>query len=260
MDATAKMLTSSYPIGEVLFFRSFFGFIPLIPAWRTAFRAASSLQADWLSQLLRGSLVIGCTVTFFFAVRHISLLDVTAISLAAPFFMTVFAAIFLRETVRPIRWVAVATGFLGVCLAMNGARFSWSVYSGIALSSAVLYALTAVMTKHLSRMVPAIITTGCSNVMLLLFSIMLFSNTWAMPSGHDISILVLMGIAGGLSSYLLAAGISHAGVSVTAPLEYTILIWAAFFGYIIFNELPTPITVLGIIIIATSGILNAIMR
>ncbi|PRD41162.1 hypothetical protein C5748_23255 [Phyllobacterium phragmitis] len=260
MDASAKLLTSSYPVGEVLIFRSLFGFIPLILTWPASFRVASNPPEVWLLQILRGALVIGCMLTFLVAVKHISLVSITAISLAAPFFMTIFAALFLREAVGIIRWAAIVAGFLGVCLAMNNVGFSWSVYSGVALLSAVLYALIAVLTKHLSRTVPAVVTTGCSNVMLLLFCMTLFSDRWLIPSAHDVGVLAIMGIAGGLSSYLLAAGTAHADVSVIAPIEYTIFVWASFFGYVFFNEVPTTTTISGIIIIAASGIINARKR
>ncbi|GAB1584269.1 hypothetical protein PPNSA23_42120 [Phyllobacterium phragmitis] len=195
-------------------------------------------------------------LAFFVAVKHISLVSVTAISLAAPLFMTIFAAVLLRETVGLVSWGAVGAGFLGICLATYDGGLSWSAYSGVALLSALLYALVAILTKHLSRTVPAIVTTGCSNVILLAFCTIAFSDIWLLPSAHDLSILAIMGITGGLSSYLLAAGTAHADVSVIAPIEYTILVWATTFGYIFFNEVPALSTILGILIIAVSGIVN----
>ncbi|KXF77946.1 hypothetical protein ATN84_24845 [Paramesorhizobium deserti] len=256
MDASAKLLTSSYPVGEVLIFRSLFGFLPLIFSWRSSIPLANTPPTIWLLQLLRGALVIGCMLTFLIAVKHISLVSVTAISLAAPLFMTIFAAVLLRETVGLVRWGAITAGFVGICLVMRDGGLSWSAYSGVALLSAIFYALIAILTKHLSRTVPATITTACSNVMLLIFCIVLFSDRWLTPSAHDLGILAIMGIAGGLSSYLLAAGTAHADVSVIAPIEYTILVWATAFGYAFFNEVPALSTLPGILIIAISGIVN----
>ncbi|WP_196905767.1 EamA family transporter [Candidatus Symbiopectobacterium sp. 'North America'] len=65
-----------------------------------------------------------------------------------------------------------------------------------------------------------------------------------------------MGVSGGISNYLFTAAFRFADVSTIAPLEYTVLIWAALLGFFIFGEIPTVIMISGAALIIVSGIAN----
>ncbi|QQC67893.1 DMT family transporter [Paraburkholderia ginsengisoli] len=260
MDASAKWLTKGYPIGEIAFFRAVFAFVPLIIAQARERKPVELRSRLWPLHLLRGALVLGTVVTFFLSVKELPLATVTAISLANPFFMVLCSAILLKEPVSNVRWFLISLGFVGVLVAIGGVSLTASFYTAIAILSALLYALAAVLTKHLARTESAILIAAYTNVSMLVLSVFSLSSHWAMPGLHDFFIFALMGLAGGLSNYVFTLAFRYADVSTVAPIEYTILVWAALFGYVLFSEIPTALTIIGALIIVVSGIANARLR
>ncbi len=260
MDASAKWLTKGYPIGEIAFFRAVFAFAPLIVAQARERKSLELRSKVWPLHLLRGALVMGTVVTFFFSVKELPLATVTAISLANPFFMVLCSALLLKEAVSTLRWVLILLGFVGVLVAIGGVSLTASLFTAVAVLSALLYALAAVLTKHLARTESAVLIAAYTNVSMLVLSLFSLSPSWTLPGWHDFLLFALMGLAGGLSNYVFTLAFRFAEVSTVAPIEYTILVWAALFGFFLFSEIPTTLTIVGALIIVVSGIANARLR
>lgn len=260
MDASAKWLTKGYSIGEIAFFRAVFAFVPLIIAQTRERKSFDFRSKIWPLHLLRGVLVLGTVVTFFVSVKELPLATVTAISLANPFFMVLCSAVLLKEPVSILRWILISLGFVGVLVAIGGISLTPSIFTVVAVLSALLYALAAVLTKHLARTESAILIAAYTNVSMLILSLFSLSSSWALPGWHDFLIFAMMGLAGGLSNYVFTLAFRFAEVSTVAPIEYTILVWAALFGFFLFNEIPTTLTIVGALIIVVSGIANARLK
>ncbi|MDY4379458.1 DMT family transporter [Pectobacterium brasiliense] len=256
MDATAKWLTGSYPVSEIVFFRSIFAFIPLMVIIYKSKADFSLASSAIYYQIIRGILVAGTVATFFLSAKHLPLANVTAISLANPFFMVLFCWVLKWEKVSVIRMIIIAMGFSGVLIEINGVDLSFSIYSLIAILSTIFYALAAVMTKYLSKIDSSIVTAFYTNAVIFIVASILFSSAWKIPNLHDFAIFFMMGVAGGISNYFFTVAFRFADVSTVAPLEYTVLIWAALFGFFIFGETPTIMMILGAAIIIISGVLN----
>ncbi|MGN4072967.1 DMT family transporter [Burkholderia gladioli] len=260
MDASAKWLTEGYPVGEIAFFRAIFAFVPLIIAQARERKKLQLRSKVWPLHLLRGALVLGTVVTFFMSVKELPLATVTAISLANPFFMVLCSALLMREPVSKGRWMLISVGFVGVLIAIGGVALTASIFTAVAVLSALLYALAAVLTKHLARTESAILIAAYTNVSMLVLSMFSLSSHWAVPGMHDFLIFAFMGLAGGASNYVFTLAFKYAQVSTVAPIEYTILVWAALFGFFLFGEIPTALTIVGALVIVISGIANARLK
>ena len=62
------------------------------------------------------------------------------------------------------------------------------------------------------------------------------------------------GLTATVAFLLLFTAYSIASPAVVSPFEYSILLWSPLIGWIYFNEIPSLNTVIGIIIIVSSGI------
>ena len=76
---------------------------------------------------------------------------------------------------------------------------------------------------------------------------------WLMPSNYDLGLLILIGIFGSVANLLLTKSYQLAEVSLTTPLKYLSLVFAIFFGFYLFNEIPTIHTLSGASLIVVSS-------
>src|SRR5215207_4919493 len=115
MSALVRFLGETYPVGQIVFFRSAFAIIPvvLIYAWRHELAAAVRTGRPF-GHAGRGAISIGGMFFNFSALARLPIVDATAISFAAPLITVAMSAIFLKERVRIYRWSAVIVGFGGV--------------------------------------------------------------------------------------------------------------------------------------------------
>ena len=113
MDVAVKV-THEYAIGQVLFFRSLFGFIPiffLIPKNRLKnFYRTQKIELH-IYRSIFGAIAMAA---IFIALRNLQLAETIAMTFAGPIFVTIFSIFFLNERVRATRWSAVIIGFIGV--------------------------------------------------------------------------------------------------------------------------------------------------
>jgi drug/metabolite transporter (DMT)-like permease len=77
---------------------------------------------------------------------------------------------------------------------------------------------------------------------------------WVTPSPTQLAALIAIGIIGGLSHIFLTESYRWAPASVVAPFDYAALLWAFFFGYTLFGEVPTIHVYIGAAIVAASGL------
>ncbi|MBG6243895.1 hypothetical protein CS369_01825 [Candidatus Symbiopectobacterium sp. 'North America'] len=191
MDATAKWLTGAYPVSEIVMFRSVFAFVTFMFIIYKSNSGLNLKSSAWFFQITRGLLVAFTIANFFLSARHLPLANVTAISLANPFFMVLFCWILKWEKVSIVKMMIIAVGFSGVLLEINGIDFSFSYYSMIAVLSTVFYALAAVTTKYLSTKDSSIVTAFYTNVVIFIVSLLLISDEWKIPNLHDFTIFLL---------------------------------------------------------------------
>ncbi|MEO1160345.1 MAG: DMT family transporter, partial [Pseudomonadota bacterium] len=92
--------------------------------------------------------------------------------------------------------------------------------------------------------------------LLVLFcvSVVWMPQTWITPAALDWPIIALIGIMGSLCVYYRTRACEYSPLSVLAPFEYTGMIWAILFGFVIWSELPDMWGWFGAALIAASGV------
>lgn len=203
---------------------------------------------------LRIILALSAMLLGFEAVINMPLADATAIAFAKSFFVTIFAVIILKEVVGIRRWSAVALGFCGVFLMLQPGSSSFSIYGIYTLISAACAGMVMVIIRIMSRTdSPTSILTYQAIGVGLIMAIPAFY-FWKWPTPEEW--LLLLGI--GVVSYLGQMGNIYAykwgEASVLASIDYARLLYATFFGYIFFTELPGTYTLIGAAIIIAASI------
>jgi drug/metabolite transporter (DMT)-like permease len=253
MDASAKWLSLSYPVGQVVFFRSIFAFVP-IAVFVAIGGGAREIRTQALGgHVLRGAAIAATIGSFFYGLQFMPLADATAISLTGPLFMIALSPIFLKETVGLTHWAAVLVGLLGTWIIVQPGSAAFRPEALIVVVSAVFYALAAIQTRRLAHTETSLAIIVIGNAVLTLLSAATLPFAWTDPILSDWPIFLLIGIAGGISNSLFAIAFRVAPVSVLAPFDYTVLVWAVFFGFVLWADLPTPAVCLGALMVVMAG-------
>jgi len=119
MDAIIKWLTADYPVPQVVALRSWFG-LPLLCVFALHDGGLKSLRTRRpLVHVGRYLLVLILSLSFFWALSQMKLVDAIAVTFASPIFITVLSVPLLKEPVGLHRWAAIGVGFLGVLIILR---------------------------------------------------------------------------------------------------------------------------------------------
>jgi drug/metabolite transporter (DMT)-like permease len=264
MSVLVRYLGDRIPLGQVVFFRSACALLPILAiyAWRGEL-ATAFLTRRPLGHVTRGFFsIFGMTLNFA-AIARLPLVDATAISFAGPFVTVALAALVLKERVRAYRWCAVAAGFGGVVVmlwpyfnvgALVAAGSATAVGAACAVSAAVTNSGAVIQTRRLTDSETTSSIVFYFSLICGLAGLASLPFAWYTPTAPELAALVAIGIIGGLSHILLTESYRYAPASVVAPFDYVSLLWAFFFGYMLFGEIPSPYVYAGAVIVAGSGL------
>ena len=161
--------------------------------------------------------------------------------------------LFLKETIGWRRWLAIIVGFLGVIIAINPTG-QIAVASIYALGGTIMWSVTIIFLRLLGSTEHPVKTVFY--FMLVSFIITFFFQPflWKQPTLEVIFLFVGIGLAAFLTQLLMTYALQKAPASIVSPFNYTGIIWAIIFDYLIWNSHPVFTTILGGVIITISGI------
>ena len=263
MSVQARYLGSTFPVGELAFFRGVFGLLPVLVFFGMRGELRGALQTNRISaHLMRGIFTVTGTFCTFGALARLPIADVTAILFLAPLITVIFAWLILKEQVHGYRWTAVAIGFGGVILMLspymgNHAALTTSMVIGLGLA-----VLNAVSSGGATIQIRRLTATEKSSSIVIFMTLIIIAVSlatipfgWVMPTTPlDVALLVGIGISGGLGQMFFTDSYRYAPASFLAPFDYTSMLWAFLLGFWVFGEVPTVYVVIGAFIVAAAGI------
>ena len=257
MDVIVKW-SVDYPIGQVLFFRGFFGIVFyffVIP--RERFHNFYQTDRPGLHALRCISGLIAL-VAIFIALRKLPLATVVSISFAAPIFTTILSIFLLSEKVGIYRWLAVLIGFIGIVIIAEPGVSELNIYYIFPVIFCLGLSYVAITIRQLSSTEPVWLISFYFSLSITLLSFLTIPQGWVMPSFEHFVLLSFMGIFGGVANLWLSQSYKYSEVSLVTPLKYLALVFAIFFGYFVWEEIPTIKTLVGsfLVIISTLIILR----
>ena len=250
-DALGKFMVATYSVGQLLWLRACAALLVLAPMiWRQ--RAAfARLERPWL-QLLRVTVSTLEVAAFFLATVYLPLADVITYYLAAPIFVTALSPLVLREHVGWRRWSAVLIGFCGVLIALRPSAQTVSWPAMIALGGSLSFSVLMLITRLL-RATPDIVLASSQFAGTFALGALLSPFGWVAPTAGS---LVLFAAAGFISVGALLCvnrSLKLAPANVVVPYQYSMIVWAVMFGYLVFGDVPQPATIVGAAIIIGAG-------
>lgn len=255
-DASVKWLVADVAVVQVLFVRSAVITLFLTARFGRPLWHQLAVSPYRLPLALRGFLLLAAWVSYYTASRHLQLAEMTTIYYASPILVTVFSILFLGERVPPMRWVVAGCGFLGVVIACLPHDTSQPASIALAFLAALLWSVSITLMRSMAQKVPSTLQMLAQNALLLVACGVFLPWNWTPIPLSTLLLMAGVGACGGIGQYLIVEAAGRAPASVTAPMEYTSLIWAFTLGLLIWGDVP-PLTVFigGAIIIASGALL-----
>lgn len=252
MDIVVKLMSSHYPTGQLIFFRGFFGLIPIlfiIPKERIG----NLLKTEKIKLHLVRAFGGAFAMTFLYlGLKFLPIADAITISFAAPIFATIFSIIFLNEKVRLIRWLAIFFGLTGVIIVLKPGTELFTYYSFFPILFCIGFATISIAIKKLSKTEPDYLIALYFTLVLILFGLISISMGWKKIDIADIHYLIIIGLSGSIGNIFLTKSIREADISLVTPIKYLSLVFAIIAGWLIFNEIPSVLTISGAMLIILS--------
>ena len=211
--------------------------------------------------------------SFYVSLTVLPLGFATALFFVTPFLITIFAHFFLKEEIGIRRWSAVVVGFIGVYITLNPDFNNFNYLSLLPILCAFCYSLSMIIIKKTSEKDSVYTQTFTFYFGAIIFSTIFYFligdgqyNTsdhpasqfifreWFVDLESSILFMATTGLTATVAFLLLFTAYSIASPAVVSPFEYSILLWSPLIGWIYFNEIPSLNTVIGILIIVSSGI------
>lgn len=253
INATAKILTQTLPVLEVVWARYFFQMLLLMLLLRHRLPRVV-VTANLKLQIARSLLLLATTALFFTGLASIPMAEATSVMFVAPILVTALSLPILGEQVGPRRWVGVAIGFVGALIIIRPGLGVMQPAILFPLGAACFHALYQLSTRVLSRTdstMTTLVYSASTGAVIMSIAVPFF---WIMPTPFEMVLMVVLGLFATLGHFCMIKAFEVAPPAIVAPFHYTNLLWATLFGYILFTDLPDIWTVTGALIIAASGL------
>ena len=256
MNAIAKYLSAQHSIFEIAFYRNVIGCLPFLAfAFFFGRRDILRIRSKPYHVAARALFGSASLIVTFGAYSRMPMAETSVLLFTASLWIPVFGVFLLHEKVGPFRWSAVVVGFIGVAVMLKPAGEISHVGVILALIAAVLQASMSIMLRHLGSherpettsfyfFLIGIVVTG---------PIMPFVAT--LPAPGELPLLVAIGLAGAMAQWLYSIALKNTAAAIVAVCNYTMIIWSMAFGWLIWNDFPLPIVMLGTAVIISANLL-----
>lgn len=255
LDTIVKHLGRHYPIPGLVWARyaTHLLFMLVLLAPRRGLRGLLRTQRLGI-QIVRSLLLLGSSMFFFLALKYLPLAEASAIGFVTPLLVTAFSALLLGERVGPRRWTAVAVGFVGVLLIVRPGGLPLTFAVALPLCMSLCYSLYQIVTRRISGGEDPYVSLFYTAVVGTVVMAAALPFGWETPALHHVPLILATGFLGGLGHLLMIQALGRAPASALAPFTYSQLIWVTLLGFVVFGDFPDAVSVLGMCVIAGSGL------
>jgi S-adenosylmethionine uptake transporter len=255
-DTAMKLTDGVLPLGQLLTLRGIFSTLLIFALARYLGALRFNLRwRDWVLVGIRSTSEVVAAYFFITALMNMPLANITSILQALPLTVTLGSALVFREAVGWRRAVAIGVGFAGMLLIVRPGTEGFNVWSLYGLAAVLCVTVRDLATRRLSPDVPGMtVTFSAAFAVLLFFGAFSLGETWqpvtprlwALLAGSSVFIF---------GGYYFSVQVMRTGdIAFIAPFRYTGLIWALVMGWLVFDDWPAPLTLLGAAIVVGMGL------
>ena len=255
MELIAKDLGQRYDSFFIVFVRYISQLIFLFIIFNKNFSNITKTKMPKL-QIGRGALLMMTTCFMFAGLATLPFAEHIAVYMIGPILTTILAIIFLKEKVSIKQVTLIVLGLLGALIIANPTEQIFNYFILLPFMAALCFSFFIISTKFLNTTDNPSTTLVYTAISGTILSIPLAFFFWETPSNNfDILLMLSMGIFVTAGHFCFIKALKYINASVAAPFVNLTLILAAFWGYFLYNEVPSENTYIGSVLIVTAGIM-----
>ena len=261
LDAITRFTTQLYSVPLLVWARYLVQTLAML-IWLGPTMRLGMIRTERLPlQIVRAIVVLASSLLFVTALRSLPLAEATALNYCTPVIVVVMGRLFLKEPMTPARIAFVVAGAIGMLLIVRPGTAVFQGAAAYALLAALCYAGYQILTRLLAGENPRVLLFYPAVIGTLVMSALAPGFDWpdAMPWTH-VALIVAGGLFGTLGHFLFILAFRHAPASAITPFTYMQLVWAMLLGWIFFADLPDGASMVGMLIIAGSGLAMALFE
>jgi drug/metabolite transporter (DMT)-like permease len=256
MNVFAKMLSVRHSVVEIAFYRNLIACMPFLIIvfvfGRRDILVIKSKPAFVGIRAVLGSLSL---MTTFAAYSLMPMAETTVLLFTASLLIPVLGIVFLKEKVGPYRWAAVLIGFCGVVIMLQPTGAMYPLGVAVAMLAVTMHASLQIILRYLGRFESPETITFYFLVIGALVTALPLPFVAVPPLMSELPLLFGVGLSGAAAQWLLSTAFRNAPAAIVTVFNYSSIVWATLFGWMIWNEWPMPTVVIGAIVVIGSNIL-----
>jgi drug/metabolite transporter (DMT)-like permease len=207
----------------------------------------------WL-HMARSAFQFGATGLFFLSLGHIGLAEATALTDINPVLITLGAALFLGERLGPRRIAGVVLALVGALIILRPGSGVFSPWALLPLGAAVCYTGNALLTRYIGPKEPVWTSLLHASIFGTVVAALALPFVWVPVSGPDLALFALVGALGTGAQLCIIRSFSMTEAGIVAPFAYLGIVFATFWGAVLYDQWPDRWTVIGALVIVGAGL------
>ncbi len=254
MNVFAKLLSVRHSVFEIAFYRNLIACMPfLFLVFVLGKREILVIRSKPTLVGFRAVLGALSLVTTFAAFSLMPMAETTVLLFTSSLFIPMLGVFFLAERVGPYRWAAVAIGFAGVLIMAGPGGHMNALGITVAIAAALMHATLQIVLRYLGRYErPETITFYFLVIGALVMALPL-PLVAVTPTLAEVPLLFGVGLSGALAQWLLTIAFRNAPAAIVTVFNYSGIVWATLFGWLIWNDWPLPQVLIGAAVVIVSN-------
>ena len=255
MDSLAKFLGTVMPVTQAVWGRFFFHFVALV-IYFLIFRPKVNLTKNFKIQILRSVLMVTATFFMFNSLQRFDLVDIYVVFFSAPLIVAMLSAFFLKDVLSLKGLLLMVMSFGSIIYSLGPSMKILSPELIFPLVPPLCWALYQFFTKVISGNNDPFASIFYTAIIgAIVFSIYISFNWVPLEKNIYWIPLIVMGVSGFVSHFLLIYAIQLSNLSFVTNFQYSQLLWSTLINFLIFG-VPIDINkIYGLIGIIIFGIL-----
>lgn len=254
-----REISTSVNNESVVFFRNLVGvlfFLPLL-----MLRGTRPLRTKRLkSHLWRTTYGLAAMYCFFYAIAHLPLADAMLFTYSAPVFTPLIAHLWLKEPLTRRMQVTSLIGLVGVALVAKPSDALFDGAALVGLASSLLAAFAFVSIREMSDSEPATRIVFYFSLFSALFSAVPLAWSWQPLDTSQLAWLLVIGLLATTSQIIMSRAYGLAPPGLIGPVAYLAIVFAGLLAWLLWNEAPGSLSLLGAALIFAASLLSVSRR
>lgn len=251
-----RPVAETMPPLQLMFLRTLFSALILLPyLWRTRWSALRT--ARFRFHLVRSCLVFGSMMMWIYSIVYLPISEAVTLGFTSPLFVTLLAALVLREDVGIRRWSAVVVGFLGALVIIRPGFAAFNPAIAYPLLNSVIWAVAVILARRLTATESPVTIVAYMFIILTPITFVPALFVWQAPTIEALLLTAVLALTLVLAQIATMRALAVAEASIVIPVEYVQLPVATYVAYLAFHEVPDRWMPLGALIIILAVIYNS---